>query len=168
MTIRSRIAPPFYQGAHPRMTQATNPWRLLSLGCRPAPNRTRAASRKWKWPTHCDLHTRCAHALARRRGSRPRTRKLAFRAADLYRGSESLRAWVPAFAGTNGEWRQPQFTLATSVLDEGWPMALLAVGHNGSGCPVLARTATSRTLQMTLGTVRMRAAPKLGSFLQLR
>ena len=45
-TIRSRIAPPLYRGAHPRMIQATIPSRLLFSGCRKAPNRTRAASGK--------------------------------------------------------------------------------------------------------------------------
>src|SRR5690349_2744304 len=107
MTIRSRIAPPFYQGAHPRMTQATNPWRLLSLGCRPAPNRTRAASRKWKWPTHCDLHTRCAHALARRRGSRLAKQVCVFARASAYEGVLSFAGLGSRFRGNERKKAEP-------------------------------------------------------------
>jgi hypothetical protein len=45
-TIRSRIAPPLYRGADPRMIQATIPSRLLFSGCQDKPNRTRVASGK--------------------------------------------------------------------------------------------------------------------------
>ena len=47
-TIRSRIAPPFYRGADPRMTRATIPSRLLFVACHSTRNRSHFASGKQK------------------------------------------------------------------------------------------------------------------------
>jgi hypothetical protein len=66
-TIRSRIAPPLYRGADPRMIQATIPSRLLFSGCRDGTNRTRAASGKSfldRYGSEYYLHAPAAFARA--------------------------------------------------------------------------------------------------------
>ena len=65
-TICSRIARPLYRGADRRMSPATSPWRLLSVGCRRSANCPRAASGKRKmqrWSRRSIRHITCAHAL---------------------------------------------------------------------------------------------------------
>ena len=59
-SICSRTAPPFYRGAHPRMSQVTSPWRLLAVRCRDTPKPIRPASGQ----SHSDSQITCGHALA--------------------------------------------------------------------------------------------------------
>src|SRR5271165_550187 len=68
ITTCSRIAPPFYRGAHLRMTRATIPWRLLLVGCRKPANRICTASGKRKIRGRSTSDITSVHALAPSRG----------------------------------------------------------------------------------------------------
>jgi deoxyhypusine synthase len=63
------IAAPLYRGADRRMSQATCPSRLLSVGCRRTANRTAAASGKRRMHGRSVADITCVHALVRRRGA---------------------------------------------------------------------------------------------------
>ena len=71
--ICSRIAAPLYRGVDLRMSPATFPWRLLSVGGRRSQNPTRAASGKQRIHGCSAIDITCVHALAPSQGQAPAT-----------------------------------------------------------------------------------------------